>query len=110
MFNISKIIVCYFTLFKILQANELMECKTQRQSGFHFLGKDYYEIITTPQNFGSISKYFENKNVDIEGQISLSPKNVVEVSKEDSNKIIRLLELLEEQEDVQKVHSNFQIK
>ena len=45
MFNISKILVCYFTLFKILQANELMECITQRQSGFHFLGKDYYEII-----------------------------------------------------------------
>ena len=22
-----------------------MECITQRQSGFHFLGKDYYEII-----------------------------------------------------------------
>ena len=45
MFNTSKILICYFTLFKILQANELMECITQRQSGFHFLGKDYYEII-----------------------------------------------------------------
>ena len=45
MINISKILVCYFIFFKILQANELMECITQRQSGFHFLGKDYYEII-----------------------------------------------------------------
>ena len=45
MFNTSKILICYFTLFKILQANELMECITKRQSGFHFLGKDYYEII-----------------------------------------------------------------
>ena len=45
MINISKILDFYFTLFKILQANELMECITQRQSGFHFLGKDYYEII-----------------------------------------------------------------
>jgi len=45
MHNTSKILICYFTLFKILQANELMECITQRQSGFHFLGKDYYEII-----------------------------------------------------------------
>ena len=45
MINISKILICYFTLFKILQANELMECVTQKQSGFHFLGKDYYEII-----------------------------------------------------------------
>ena len=45
MFNTSKILICYFTLFKILQANELMECITHRQSGFHFLGKDDYEII-----------------------------------------------------------------
>ena len=45
MFNTSKILICYLTLFKILQANELMECITQRQSGFHFLGKDYNEII-----------------------------------------------------------------
>ena len=45
MINISKILICYFTFFKILQANEIMECVTQRQSGFHFLGKDYYEII-----------------------------------------------------------------
>ncbi len=43
MFNTSKILICYFTLFKILQANELMECITQRQSGFHFLGKDYFQ-------------------------------------------------------------------
>ena len=45
MINISKILVCYFILSKFLQANEVMECITQRQSGFHFLGKDYYEII-----------------------------------------------------------------
>ena len=45
MINISKIIVCYISLFNLLQANEYMECITQRQSGFHFLGKDYYEII-----------------------------------------------------------------
>ena len=45
MINISKILICYLTLFKLLQANEVMECITQRQSGFHFLGKDYYEII-----------------------------------------------------------------
>ena len=45
MINISKILVCYFILSKFLQANEVMECITQRQSGFHFLGKDYFEIV-----------------------------------------------------------------
>ena len=70
---------------------------------------DSYEITTTPEQFGSISKFFEDKNIDIEGQISLVPKNTISVSESEAIKIIKLLESIEEQEDVQKVHSNFQI-
>jgi len=68
-----------------------------------------YEITTLPEQFGAISKFFEDKNIDIEGQISLVPKNTISVSESEAIKIIKLLELIEEQEDVQKVHSNFQI-
>ena len=70
---------------------------------------EFYEIITTPENFNQISKKLEKQNIEIEGQISLLAKNAISVSKEDSTKIIKLLELIEEQEDVQKVHSNFVI-
>ncbi len=70
---------------------------------------NYCEIITNPESFGLISQTLEQKNLDIEGQVSLVPKNTIEVSNEDSHKVIKLLELLEAQEDVQKVHSNFQI-
>ena len=70
---------------------------------------NYCEIITNPENFGLISQTLEQKNLDIEGQVSLVPKNTVEVSDEDSHKVIKLLELLDAQEDVQKVHSNFKI-
>ena len=70
---------------------------------------NYCEIITNPENFGLISQALEQKNLDIEGQVSLVPKNTVEVSNEDSHKVIKLLELLDAQEDVQKVHSNFKI-
>ena len=70
---------------------------------------NYCEIITNPENFGLISQTLEQKNLDIEGQVSLVPKNTIEVSNEDSHIVIKLLELLEAQEDVQKVHSNFQI-
>ncbi len=72
MINISKILVCYFTLFKILQANELMECITQRQSGFHFLGKDYYEII----------KYLGLERFTI--SVSRNRKDIIENEKEAS--------------------------
>ena len=68
-----------------------------------------YEIITSPENFGTLSKFFEEKNIEIEGQVSLVPKNTINVSENEAVKIIKLLELIEDQEDVQKVHSNFQI-
>jgi len=71
--------------------------------------EDSYEIIMSPENFGSLSKFFEEKNIEIEGQVSLVPKNTINVSEDDAVKIIKLLELIEDQEDVQKVHSNFQI-
>tara|TARA_Y100000590_G_C15433214_1_gene906013 strand:+ start:104 stop:817 length:714 start_codon:yes stop_codon:yes gene_type:complete len=69
--------------------------------------EEFYEVIIKPENFNKISEKLEKKGIEIDGQISLSPKNTVSVSSEDSNKIIKLLELIEEQEDVQKVHSNF---
>ena len=71
--------------------------------------EDSYEIITSPENFGTLSKFFEEKHIEIEGQVSLVPKNTINVSENEAVKIIKLLELIEDQEDVQKVHSNFQI-
>ena len=61
-----------FHKFVCLQANELMECITQRQSGFHFLGKDYYEII----------KYLGLKKFTI--SISRNRKDIIENQKEAS--------------------------
>ena len=77
MINISKILVCYFTLFKILQANELMECITQRQSGFHFLGKDYYEIIKYLGLDRFTISISRNRNdiIDNQNQANLSTSN-----------------------------------
>lgn len=71
--------------------------------------EEAYEIIISPEKFGEVSKQIEEFGIDFEGQISLIPKNIVEVSDELARKTIKLLELIEEQEDVQKVHSNFEI-
>ena len=71
--------------------------------------EEYYEIITTPDNFNKISEELEKKDIEIEGQISLFANNTISISNQDSIKIIKLLELIEDHDDVQKVHSNFNI-
>ena len=70
---------------------------------------DYYEIIIKPDDFASTSKVFDDNAIDYDGEISLVAQNQVELSKDDADKVIKLLELIEDHEDVQKVHTNFEI-
>ena len=52
----------------------------------------------------------ENKNIEFDGEVNLVSENLVSVSQQESEKIIKLLELIEEHDDVQRVHTNFEIK
>jgi len=71
---------------------------------------DYYEITTKADHFGEISEKFEENNIEFDGEISLIPQNTVKINSESADKIIKLLEIIEEHEDVQKVHTNFEIE
>ena len=70
----------------------------------------FYEITVNPQHFESVSDVLEKNNIIFDGEITMMPQNTVKVSESESEKIIKLLELLEEHEDVQKVYSNFEIE
>ena len=69
-----------------------------------------YILTTTPDNFDIVSSYLEKQNVNIEGEVGLVPKNTVEISNNDSSKVLNLMEQLDEHDDIQKVHSNFEIR
>ena len=45
----------------------------------------------------------------MEGEVGLVPINVVNVSGNDVKQLFKLMDLLEEHEDIQKVYSNFDI-
>jgi len=68
-----------------------------------------YILTTTPDNFDIVSIYLEKQNVNIEGEVGLVPKNTVEISNNDSSKVLNLMEQLDDHDDIQKVHSNFEI-
>ena len=71
---------------------------------------EYYEIIIKPEDFDNTSKLFEDKNIEYDGEISLVPQNLVQLSSDEADRVIKLLELIENHDDVQKVHTNFEIK
>ena len=56
-----------------------------------------------------MSLLWEKNEIKIEGSIGLVPNNTVKVTGNEANQLLRLLDLLESHEDVQKVYSNFDI-
>ena len=68
-----------------------------------------FEIITNPDSFEEMIEALDKNNYDVEGDIGLVPINTVKISEDNSRSIIKLLEILEDHEDVQKLYSNFEV-
>jgi len=72
--------------------------------------EENFEVFTSPDAFPDVQAALEEKGVaTIEAEISMIPQNTVEVSGKKAGQVIRILELFEEHEDVQKVFANFEI-
>ena len=76
-------------------------------------GDDVHELVSNVSSFEEVKKVLEKNEIGF-GQASLSwvPKaeNLLEVEVDQIGKIIRLLEGLEDLDDVQKVYSNFDLQ
>jgi YebC/PmpR family DNA-binding regulatory protein len=70
-----------------------------------------FQVITAPENFNDVQEALEKGGVKILGaSVSMIPKNTVEVTEEKPAKaLLKLLESLEDHDDVQNVHANFDI-
>lgn len=73
--------------------------------------EDSFQIITAPEAFNDVVDQLEKGNVKFsEATLSMVPKNSIEVTEEKAARsLLRLLENLEDHDDVQKVHANFDI-
>ncbi|HEX2120286.1 MAG TPA: YebC/PmpR family DNA-binding transcriptional regulator, partial [Thermoanaerobaculia bacterium] len=71
---------------------------------------DAYEIYTSPENFEAVRQALEaNKIATVEAKLGMIPANYVSVDEAKAKAIMRLLELLDDHDDVQNVWSNFDI-
>lgn len=69
-----------------------------------------YEIFTAPENFKSVSEHLTESSYSIaDGEITLIPQNYSKLSEEDENKMLNLIEMLENEEDVQDIHHNLEV-
>lgn len=71
---------------------------------------DLYEVITTPENYEAVRKAFIEKEMEIiMSDIMRVPKTTVPLDERGAEKVLMLMERLEDNDDVQHVAANFDI-
>jgi len=70
-----------------------------------------YQVVTDPENFNTVRESLESKEITfLEADISMVPQNTVDVSDVKlAARLLKLMENLEDHDDVQNVYANFDI-
>jgi YebC/PmpR family DNA-binding regulatory protein len=69
-----------------------------------------FEIYTQPTNLLAVSEALQSANIPYQSAgIEKMPKTLVKVDGDDARKVLRLLEMIEDLDDVQRVSANFDI-
>jgi YebC/PmpR family DNA-binding regulatory protein len=69
-----------------------------------------FVVTTGPADFHHVQEGLKKANVDItEAELAMMPKNTVQISGKDAESLFKLLETIEDLDDVQKVWTNFDI-
>ncbi|MFA5802053.1 MAG: YebC/PmpR family DNA-binding transcriptional regulator [Thermoleophilia bacterium] len=69
-----------------------------------------YEIVTDPADFMAVRQALEAAGIVFtSAELAMLPKTTVQLEMSDAKKMLRLIDALEECEDVQEVHANFDI-
>ena len=71
---------------------------------------DSYEVHCAPGDFDALRQAFEDAKLEpSDAELSRIPQNTVPVDVETARKVLRLIENLEDNEDVQNVYANFDL-
>ena len=72
--------------------------------------EDVFEIVTEPTDLPSVRAALEDAGVEVESsELAQLPKSRVPVDEEKAGTLMRLIESLEENDDVNAVHANFDV-
>ncbi|WP_027357152.1 YebC/PmpR family DNA-binding transcriptional regulator [Desulfofundulus thermocisternus] len=73
--------------------------------------EDEFEIITAPEDFDRVRQALEEKGVPIaEAQVTMVPRSTVRLTGQEAEQMMRLIEALEDHDDVQEVYANFELE
>ena len=72
---------------------------------------DQWEVTTGPTDFYTVRDAIEKAGLPVESSdLTMIPKNTVKLEGKEAEQMLRLLEMLEDNDDVQNVYANFDIE
>ena len=71
---------------------------------------DVFEIYTAPENFDAVLDAVKAAEIEPQAaEISMIPQNFIKLEGADAQKMLKLYDAIDDNDDVQKVHANFDI-
>ena len=93
-----------------LDEDTMMEYCLEAEAEDYVTEDDAYEVYTTPEAFSSARKYFEDKGVTfLEAAIKMVPQNYITLDGDKLATFMKMLDKLEELDDVQDVYHNVEL-
>jgi transcriptional/translational regulatory protein YebC/TACO1 len=90
--------------------DELLEIALEAGAEDMHSEDDHFEILTDVESFRGVVEGLEAKGIPFaSAEVTMLPKNTVSLDKEAAKKVLKLIDALEENDDVQEVYSNFDI-
>jgi len=69
-----------------------------------------FEVLTSPHDFEGVKKALSDTNLDFSlAEVNFIPQNTIRLDERPAEQMLKLMEVLDEHDDVQKVHANFDI-
>lgn len=89
---------------------KLMEVAMESGADDIATSDDNFEITCDPEKYGDLAEAFEQAEIEcVSKQVMRIPNNTVDVSLGDARKVLKLVEDLDDHDDVQNVSANFNI-
>jgi transcriptional/translational regulatory protein YebC/TACO1 len=69
-----------------------------------------FEVITDPHDFETVKRALADAKIEPSlSEVTFVPQNYVKLEEKSAEQMLKLMEILDEHDDVQKVHANFDI-
>lgn len=86
----------------------LMDLALEAGADDFSLEGDVFEIVTAPDAFDAVKAAIDNANIEtMSAEVTKIPQNTVKVEGKQADIIIRVMDMLDDIEDVQQVYANF---